>query len=183
MISWLVTSALARRDIDGDLHQIQIRLLSLPAALLMYLVATLTLLSLILNWSGVKLPFRMGSTEKGNIVKPAIFYIVEDVVAVDGEGGIEYRTAFNARYESSPVFRKMIWDLSVVWMLYFYVFAILFNVLVSVLPVEAVYAVGWAGPFPLAGLMAIWTTYYVKRQLKKEKEGGEVHENTPLLAD
>lgn len=183
MISCLVTSALARQDPDADLHTIQIRLLSLPAALLMYLVATLTLLSLILNWSGLKMPFRMGSAEKGNVVKPAIFYIVEDVVAVDGEGGLEYRTAFNARYESSPVFRKLIWDLSLVWMLYSYVFAVLFTVLIVVLPVEAVYAVGWAGPFPLAGLTAIWTTYYVKGQLRKEREGGEVNENTPLLAD
>jgi hypothetical protein len=182
VISALITSALAREDKDRDGHDFQIRLISLPAAVLMYLVATLTLLSLALNRLELKLPFRFGSLDAGNVVRPAIFYIVEDVVAVDGEGGIEYRKAFVARYDSSPVFRKMIWDLSVVWMLYFYVFAILFTVLVFVLPVAAVYAVGWAGPFPLAGLMAIWTTFHVKSQLRKERKGSlDDDEATPLL--
>jgi hypothetical protein len=180
-ISLLISSALARQDEDSDDHALQIRLLSLPAAVLMFVVATLTLLSLVLNWVGWKVPFRFGSSEKGEVLKPAIFYIVEDVVAVDGEGGLDYRVAFNGRYESSPVFRGMIWDLSVVWMLYFYVFAGLFAVLVFTLPVAAVYAVGWAGPFPLAGLMAVWTTYYVKGQLRREREEEVVDERTPLL--
>ena len=181
IISALISSALARQDIDGDDHAFQIRLLSLPTAVLMYLVASLTFLSLLLNWSGWELPFGFGSTDKGNVLKPAIFYIVEDIVAVDGEGGIEYREAFNARYEGSPIFRQMIRDLSLVWMLYFYVFAILFTVLVFTLPVEAVYAVGWAGPFPLAGLMAVWTIHYVGRQLNREIVGEVESERTPLL--
>jgi len=75
----------------------------------------------------------------------------------------------------------MIWDLSVMWMLYFYVFAVLFTVLVFTLPKAAVYAVGWAGPFPLAGLMAIWTIFYVKSELRKERKGPLEDETTPLL--
>jgi hypothetical protein len=182
IISALITSTLARDDKDQDDHDFQIRLMSLPVAVLLYLVATLTLLSLALNWLELKLPFRFGSLDAGNVVRPAIFYIVEDVVAVDGGGGIEYRKAFLARYDSSPIFRRMIWDLSVLWMLYFYVFAILFTILVFTLPQAAVYAVGWAGPFPLAGLMAIWTIFYVKSELRKEKEGQAETERTPLLS-
>lgn len=181
IISAMITSALAREDKDHDDHDFQIRLLSLPAAVLMYVVATLTLLSLALNRLGWKLPFRFGSVDAGNVVRPAIFYIVEDVVAVDGGGGVEYRKAFVARYASSLVFRQMIWNLSVVWMLYFYVFAVLFTVLVFTLPKMAVYAVGWAGPFPLAGLMAIWTIYHVKSELRREKNGPLDDERTPLL--
>jgi hypothetical protein len=116
------------------------------------------------------------------VLRPAVFYIVEDVVAVDGGGGIEYRKAFIARYDNSAIFRRMIWDLSVVWMLYFYVLAVLFTVLVFTLPGAAVYAVGWAGPFPLAGLMAVWTTFYVKSELRKEREGPLEDERTPLIA-
>jgi hypothetical protein len=182
LISALITSTLAREDKDQDDHDFQIRLMSLPAAVLMYLVATLTLLSLALNRFELKLPFRFGSLDAGNVVRPAIFYIVEDVVAVDGGGGIEYRKAFVERYDTSPVFRRLIWDVSVVWMLYFYVFAILFTVLVFTLPKAAVYAVGWAGPFPLAGLMAIWTTFYVKSELRKERSGQLEDESTPLLS-
>jgi hypothetical protein len=140
----------------------------MPAAVLMYFLATLTLLSLILNALKITLPFRFGSLDSGNVVRPAVYYIVEDVVAVDGNGGVAYREAFGARYESSPVFQGMIWMLSVVWTLSFYIFAAVFTVLVFRLPKEAVYAVGWAGPFPLAGLMAVWTIFYVKAVLKEE---------------
>ncbi|KAL1593285.1 hypothetical protein SLS60_010893 [Paraconiothyrium brasiliense] len=181
IISALVTSALGREDKDHDDHDFQIRLMSLPAAVLMYVVATLTALSLALNRSGWQLPFRFGSLEAGNVLRPAVYYIVEDVVAVDGGGGIEYRKAFGARYDSSPIFRQMIFDLSLVWMLYFYVFAILFTILVFRLPIAAVYAVGWAGPFPLAGIIAVWTTFYVKARLRKERENLQDDERAPLL--
>lgn len=173
LISALITSTLARDDIDNDGHDLQTRLISLPASLLMYFLATLTLLSLFLSGSRVKLPFRFGSLEAGNVVRPAIYYIVEDVVAVDGNGGIGYREAFTERYESSPIFQKMIWTLSVVWMVAFYVFAGAITVLVFILPKAAVYAVGWAGPFPLAGLMAVWTIFYVKSVLRMERKAEE----------
>jgi hypothetical protein len=182
LISALITSTLARDDKDEDGHEFQIRLMSLPAALLMYVVATLTLLSLALNWLGWKLPFRFGSVDAGNVVRPAIYYIVEDVVAVDGGGGVEYREAFVARYDSSPIFRGMIWNLSVVWMLWFYVFAVLFTVLVFTLPKMTVYAVGWAGPFPLAGALAIWTIFFVKSELQRERKEPVADERTPLLS-
>ena len=170
MISALISSTLARGDFDDDGHELQIRLISMPAPVLMYFLATLTLLSLILNGLGVNLPFRFGSVEAGNVVRPAVYYIVEDVVAVDGNGGIEYREAFTARYETSPIFQTLIWTTSVVWMVAFYVFAAVFTALVFRLPKASVYAVGWAGPFPLAGLMAVWTTYYVKAVLKEERK-------------
>jgi hypothetical protein len=180
MISALISSTLTRGDIDHDGHELQIRLVSMPAPVLMYFLATLTLLSLILNGLRVKLPFRFGSLDAGSVVRPAIYYIVEDVVAVDGNGGIEYREAFTARYESSPIFQKMIWRLSVAWMVLFYIFAGLFTALVFRLPMAAVYAVGWASPFPLAGFMAVLTIFYVKSILKEErdaKEGDESRES------
>lgn len=185
LISALISSALARGDVDQDDHELQTRLVSIPAALLMFFLATLTLLSLILNGLKVKLPFRFGSLGAGNVLRPAVYYIVEDVVAVDGNGGLEYREAWTKRYETSPVFRKMILELSIGWMLAFYVLAGLFTGLIFWLPKEAVYAVGWAGPFPLAGLLAVWTVFYVKCMLKEEAEkpnGSREHdERAPLL--
>jgi len=146
----------------------------------MYFLATLTLISLILNGLNVKLPFRFGSLEAGNVVRPAVYYIVEDIVAVDGNGGVEYREAFTERYESSRIFRRMIWMTSVVWMLAFFVFAGVFTVLVFWLPIAAVYAVGWAGPFPLAGLMAVVTIFYVRSMLREEENAdGGVENNEP----
>jgi hypothetical protein len=180
IISALISSTLARGDIDNDGHELQIRLVSMPASVLMFFLATLTLLSLILNGLRVKLPFRFGSVDAGNVLRPAIYYIVEDVVAVDGNGGMEYREAFTARYESSPIFQKMIWTLSVVWMVAFFILAGVFAALVFRLPKTAVYAVGWAGPFPLAGFMAVWTIFYVKSVLKGEKAAKDEDENEPV---
>jgi hypothetical protein len=171
LISALISTSLARGDIDQDNHELQTRLISLPAALLMFILATLTLLSLILNWTSIKLPFQLGSIEKDKPVNPAIYYIISDVVAVDGNGGLVYRQALLERYESSGVFKNMIWILSVVWMLTFYVLAGIFAALVWYLPVVAVYAVGWAGPFPVAGLLAVWTIFYVRGVLRVEGEG------------
>jgi hypothetical protein len=152
------------------------------------MLSTLTLLSLIGNALNVHLPFRFGSSEPGTIIRPAIFYIVEDVVAVDGNGGLAYREAFNARYESSEMFRNMIWNLSVCWMLAFYVMGAVVAVLVLILPVASVYAVGWAAPFPVVGLMVGATIFYVQGILRKEgKDGGEGEgvivddERAPLL--
>ncbi|KAK0101892.1 hypothetical protein ONS95_001297 [Cadophora gregata] len=194
-ISSLISSTLLRDDNDHDGHEFQIRLLSMPAPVLMYFLATLTALSLIVNKMELTLPFRFGSMDAGTVVRPAIYYIVEDVVAVDGNGGIEYREAFGARYESSSMFQDMIRILSIVWCLAFYALATWFTVLVFTLPVVAVYAVGWAGPFPFAGMLAAWTIYYVKSCLREEREmesgGSEVHggrlgqvqnEQTPLLS-
>ena len=141
------------------------------------MLSTLTLLSLVLNWAEVKLPFRFGSSPPGEVVRPAIYYIVEDVVAVDGNGGVEYREALGKRYEGSEMFRVMIWNLSMCWMLAFYVLGAVVAVLVMMLPVASVYAVGWAAPFPVVGAMVVATIFYVKSVLKVEKkEGDESHE-------
>ncbi|KAG0650175.1 hypothetical protein D0Z07_2939 [Hyphodiscus hymeniophilus] len=177
IISALISSTLARGDADDDGHELQTRLISMPAPVLMFFLATLTLLSLVLNAFKIELPFRFGSMEAGNVVRPAIYYIVEDVVAVDGDGGIAYREAFTARYETSPIFQKMIWTLSVAWMVAFYVLAAIFTVLIFRLPKAAVYAVGWAGPFPLAGLLALWTIFYVKATLKEERKAADESDN------
>lgn len=168
LISALISTTLARGDADGDEHELQLRLLSMPASVLMFFLATLTLLSLILNGLGTKIPFRFGSSDAGNILKPAVYYIVEDVVAVDGNGGMEYRKAFTARYETSPIFRRLIWTLSILWMVVFYILAGVITGLVFTLPKPAVYAVGWAAPFPFAGLAALWTIFYVKAILAEE---------------
>ncbi|TVY16173.1 hypothetical protein LARI1_G006379, partial [Lachnellula arida] len=147
LISLLITTTLARGDSDHDGHELQTRLMSLPAPLLMFFLATLTLLSLLLHHLALPLPFRVGSLGPGNAVRPAVYYVVEDVVAVDGNGGVEYREAWTQRYEGSEGFRRMVWMVSVVWMVGFYVGAGVFAGLVFWLPVAAVYAVGVGGAF------------------------------------
>ena len=44
------------------------------------------------------LPIRCSSDPRGTPMKPAVFYAVEDVAAVDFKEGRAYREALNARY-------------------------------------------------------------------------------------
>ncbi|KAE8214067.1 hypothetical protein CF327_g2491 [Tilletia walkeri] len=64
----------------------------------------ITLLSL---YPEVKQPFRLSSVKKGSSFRPGLAYLWEDITAVDGGGGYEFRQAFSRRFESSPHFRKM----------------------------------------------------------------------------
>ena len=41
--------------------------------------------------------------------------IIEDVIAVDTGAGRAYRRAINDRYEASPMFRRMLWQLNMFW--------------------------------------------------------------------
>jgi hypothetical protein len=167
-------------------------LIAMPVPSLLLLLATLLLLSLALNTLHIKAPFRLGSTGKGEaVVRPAIFYVVEDVVAVDGNGGAAYRTAFNERYASSPAFRSMLYKLSVVWMLGFYATGAGLTALIWVLADRGVDAqmvalgISWAGPFLVGGLLAWATIVYVQSCLKWEtkEDGDHSGERRPLLGN
>lgn len=123
------------------------------------------------------------------MVRPAIFYVVEDVVAVEGNGGAEYRSAFNERYASSPVFQAMIYNLSVVWMLVFYGAAAGLVAMIWVLGEKGVNAqmvalgVSWAGPFLLGGVLAWGTIIYVQRCLRIERKEDGSGERSALLGN
>jgi hypothetical protein len=165
-------------------------LIAMPVPSLLFLLATLLLLSLVLDSLKINAPFRLGSTGKGQaVVRPAIFYVVEDVVAVDGNGGADYRAAFNARYTSSPIFRSMIYNLSVVWMVVFYGAAAGLTAMIWVLSKDGVDAqmialgVSWAGPFVLGGFLAWGTIVYVQRCLRRERKEDGADERRALLGN
>ncbi len=112
-------------------------------------------------------------------------------MAVDGNGGQEFRIGWNERYKESKAFRRMIYILSVVWMLVFYATAIGLGAMIWVLGGRGTDAqmvalgVAWAGPFLLGGLLAWGTILYVQRCLKEEKKEEAIGEGErrPLLAD
>jgi hypothetical protein len=57
----------------------------------------------------------ISSTAKGEKVLPGIYYIAEDIIAVNAGGGRPFREGWAARYNASPIFRKMIRDQSWFW--------------------------------------------------------------------
>lgn len=60
-------------------------------------------------------PFKISSQPKGALVRPGIYMVIEDVIAVNTGAGRAYRRAINDRYEASPMFRRMLWQLNMFW--------------------------------------------------------------------
>jgi len=96
-------------------HIVFLRVLSMPGPAILYCIAGPVFLLSLYSARGWKAPFRISSTAKGERVLPGIYYIVEDIIAVNAGGGRPFREGWAARYNASPIFRKMIRDQSWFW--------------------------------------------------------------------
>lgn len=92
----------------------------------------------------VKVPFRLSSLPAGHIAHPAVFTIIEDIVAVDGGGGVQYREELMARYDASPLFRRMLNRLDAFWGIGAFCTASLVTTLLWTIPEQIGY---WIGAF------------------------------------
>lgn len=96
-------------------HIVWLRVLCMPMPAMLYCLGLLTGFPTLYHYMGWKAPFRLSSTAKGEVCKPAVYYFVEDTVAVSANAGRPYREAVAARYEASPRFRRMIYIQSIFW--------------------------------------------------------------------
>ncbi|KDR82524.1 hypothetical protein GALMADRAFT_237868 [Galerina marginata CBS 339.88] len=62
-----------------------------------------------------RLPFRCSSDPVGTRMKPAVFYLIEDVASVDFKHGRDYRRALYDRWNSSMPFQRLIMRLTLYW--------------------------------------------------------------------
>jgi hypothetical protein len=69
----------------------------------------------IMRYFGYKAPIRISSLPRGSELRPGIYSIIEDVCAVDGSGGTEFRQRLNLRYQASHYFRQMLHRLTLFW--------------------------------------------------------------------
>ena len=136
---------------------------------MLYVFSTELLIVDLLRYFQIPAPCRISSIPRGAQLRPGIYSVIEDVVAVDGGGGTRYREALNRRYEASHIFRAMLRHLGVFWAVGGEAVAVTTTVLICVLPYDPAYAVGWSLPFVWAAVWTAATIWYVKRELKKEK--------------
>lgn len=90
-------------------------MVSLPLSVLMLLVCGQQVLLMPLRAMGLRAPFRFSSVAGGEPLRPAVYVIVEDVVAVDGQQGDVFRARWNARYESSAPLRTLLARMDWLW--------------------------------------------------------------------
>jgi hypothetical protein len=69
----------------------------------------------IMRYFNVRAPIRISSLPRGSPLRPGIYSIIEDVIAVDGSGGLEFRQRLNLRYQASHHFRLMLHRLTLFW--------------------------------------------------------------------
>lgn len=119
--------------------------------------------------TGVRIPVRVSSLPAWSVARPAVYSLIEDVVAVNGGGGTKYREELNARYEASPAFRRMLNRMDGFWGFGALTTAAVVSVLLWTLPTVKIYWIGFAGPFIWATVWAYLTLRYVRSCLAKEK--------------
>ncbi|KAL3488018.1 hypothetical protein BJX62DRAFT_253614 [Aspergillus germanicus] len=147
-----------------------VRMTSLPPSILLVQVGFTLVVVGVLAKLGVRQPFPVASTPAGQVFRPGILVIIEDIVAVDGGRGRLYRAALMERYAASPRFQRLIEDLNWFWGLGGLVMGvILIAVLATVHAPTFAYGLGWTIPWIWAGVWAVITTYWVKSALMEEK--------------
>jgi len=169
-------------------HEPPIRLLAMPVASMCYAFGLQMLIIDIMRYWGIRAPVRISSLPRGSALRPGIYPIIEDVCAVDGSGGTEFRQRLNLRYQASHYFRQMLHRLTLFWAFGSLAIAVATTVLIFTTHRNVAYVLGWTLPFGWGFVWAVLTTLYVQKNLKKEREvwaaerakGAPVETKTPV---
>jgi len=87
----------------------------MPAPTMAFAIGVELLLVDLLRYMKVPAPCRISSLPMGAPLRPGIYAYIEDVCAVDGSGGTEFRQRLNLRYQASKEFREMLHRLTLFW--------------------------------------------------------------------
>jgi hypothetical protein len=110
-----ITAVTALFVVGSAPHVVWLRVLCMPAPALLYSLGGILGLLTLYSAYGWKAPLRLSSTGKGEPVRPGVYYLIEDIVAVNANAGRPYREALAARYDASSRFRQMIYSQSLFW--------------------------------------------------------------------
>ncbi|KAG9239857.1 hypothetical protein BJ878DRAFT_530347 [Calycina marina] len=151
-------------------HEVFLRVLSMPGPAILFCLSGPIFFLSVFNMFGWKAPFQISSTKKGDLVLPGVYYILEDIVAVNAGGGRPFREGLAARYNASPIFRKMLRDQSWFWSVGGILMGIACTIVVCIQEVkkEVAYGIGWGVPFLWAGIWAAITVTWVRSVMHRE---------------
>ncbi|OBT98266.1 hypothetical protein VE01_03115 [Pseudogymnoascus verrucosus] len=131
-----------------------IRLLAMPVPSMVFAFGLELALVDGLRLLGIPTPVRISSVPAGVPLRPGVYSFIEDVCAVDGSGGTEFRQRLNLRYMASKPFRKMLHRLTLFWATGALAIATASTAMIFTLSRNAAYVIGWTVPF---GWAAVWT--------------------------
>lgn len=134
----------------------------------------------------LRLPIRVSSLPPNSPLPPATYTIVEDVIAVDGGGGLAFRHAWAHRYQSSLVIRRLLRNTAIWWGATGLVIGTILIVQAWFAPENTAYGLGYGMPWLWAILGAAATIVYVHQKLLEEQRDwavvgeGAVHRDVQL---
>ncbi|KAF2499537.1 hypothetical protein BU16DRAFT_274912 [Lophium mytilinum] len=145
-----------------------IRLLAMPVPTMFFAIGTELLIIDIARFFGMRAPCRISSLPMGAPLRPGIYAYIEDVCAVDGSGGTEFRQRLNLRYQASHMFRQMLHRLTLFWALGAIIISAVCTAIIFTIDKDVAYVLGWCIPFVWAGIWAVITTKWVQVSLRDE---------------
>jgi hypothetical protein len=95
----------------------------------------------ILRIMNVPAPCRISSLPQGAPLRPGIYAYIEDICAVDGSGGTEFRQRLNLRYQASKGFRVMLHRLTLFWAIGAIVCSVVCTAIIFTITRDAAYVV------------------------------------------
>ncbi|OBT53372.1 hypothetical protein VE04_07668 [Pseudogymnoascus sp. 24MN13] len=135
-----------------------IRLLAMPVPSMVFALGLELVLVDAVPLPGIPTPVRISSVPAGVPRRPCVYSFIEDVCAVDGSGGSEFRQRLNLRYMASKPFRKMLHRLTLFWAAGALAIATASTAMIFTLSRNAAYVIGWTVPFGWAALWTLITT-------------------------
>ncbi|KAE8388173.1 hypothetical protein BDV23DRAFT_174115 [Aspergillus alliaceus] len=145
------------------------RMLAMPVPSIFFIFALEMLVFEVLYVLKKPAPFRISSIPKGDPMRPAIYPLLEDIVAVDGKGGTEFRTRLDQRYKTSPPFREMLHRVTMLWAVPQVVVAGGTLAGIVIADSELAYTLGWSVPAIWAGIWVLLTVICVRLDLRRER--------------
>ena len=118
----------------------------------------------------IKMPFRVSSMPPWTGLPPAVYTLVEDIVAVDGGGCVEFRQAWRIRYEHSAIMRRIVRVTSLWWGASGMLFAGAFIAAAWTTSDDVGYGIGWGLPWLWAMISAAITVWWVNKELQREAD-------------
>ncbi|KAN0106849.1 hypothetical protein V8E51_009725 [Hyaloscypha variabilis] len=117
-----------------------------------------------------RLPFRVSSDGKGERCKPFTYYVIEDFVAVDADQRRGYREELRERWNASPVFRRLLWEVNLWWTVGGGVYTGGLAGITWGCDFNTAYGLSFGVLFIWIGVWAAVTWWWVRRKLRIERE-------------
>ncbi|THV73449.1 hypothetical protein D6D28_03252 [Aureobasidium pullulans] len=147
------------------------RLLSLYLPLVMFQLSGQFILVRLLDFCGLRTPFRISSSPKGSSIPSGAAVVAEDIIAVDGSCKAEFRAAWQARLAISPAAARTAVRMDWLWGVSgLSCGAVLMVIVFTADNPDVGFALAWTIPIVWGAIMAYVTTQIIKKTTALERQ-------------